>query len=352
MPVANASQSRRVRAVVTAGSTIAVGQLARDLSSDSSLEISIATNADNLRQEIAAVRPAVVLLDTHIAGAKTPQLVADLVQRTNLPILIRTDATDPGMLLDCIEAGALGISNKPASADEIAQSMPSLIWSLKAAAGALMANLNSMRSMEWPLANSGNANALLAIGAGMGGAAALGNVLTQLPQDAPGAVVIAPLPSQVITTWAQRLGRRCQVRITPARDGDKIQPGHIFVAPGNGHLLLRRNGADWSIQIKDGPAVFHQKPSIEMLFNSIADTAAPQAVGVLLGSAGVDGIAGLLQMRKAGSRTLTESPATSLFTDLPNRALQCGAAETSAPANELANKMLELATARQMPKAA
>jgi two-component system chemotaxis response regulator CheB len=354
MPVANASQYRRIRAVITAGSSVAAGQVARELSNDASLEICTAATAATLKQQITAFHPVVVLLDTAIAGDRTPLLVRDLIQQSNLPILIRTDSSEsnPAMLLDCIEAGALGISNKPACAAELAQAMPSLIWSLKAAAGAVMTNLNSLRSMNWPGASNRDGKAILAIGAGMGGANTLGKVLTQLPNDAPGAVVIAPIPAQVISNWAQRVGQRCQVKVTPAREGEKIQRGRVYVAPGNGHLLLRNNGSDWTIQIKDGPAVFHQKPSIEMLFNSIADTAAPLAVGVLLGAAGVDGIAGLLQLRKAGGRTLAESPATSLFSELPNRAVQCGAAETSAPANELATKMLELATTHQLPQAA
>jgi len=122
-------------------------------------------------------------LTQRIAGDKTPQLVSDVVQRAKLPVLVRTEAneTSPGMLLDCIDAGVLGILNKPASTDQTAQAIPSLIWSLKAAAGASVANLATLRSNVWPPATEVETASILAIGAGMGGALALGNIIAQLP---------------------------------------------------------------------------------------------------------------------------------------------------------------------------
>ncbi len=345
-----ALHDRRIRVLVTAGSAVAVSQLARDLAGDRSLGISIATNVESLWLEVDAVRPMALLLDTRIAGSKTPELVGELIRRAKLPILIRSESNDvsAGILLDCIEAGALGILNKPTTADAVAREMPGLIWSLKAAAGAAMSNLPSIASNQNIAKASGGDQSIVAIGAGLGGTIQLTNLLARLPADAPASVVIAPLPSQLLGPWAERLSGRCQVAVKQARDGDLMKSGQVLIAPGNGHLLIRRSGSDWAVRIKDGPAVFQNRPSVEILFNSIADSGAPKAVGVLLSSAGVDGIAGLLQLRKSGGRTITESPATSIFPELPTRALKCGAAEASPSRDELVDTMIEFA--RQQPK--
>jgi two-component system, chemotaxis family, protein-glutamate methylesterase/glutaminase len=354
MPTTDRSAEKRIRTIVTAPTPLAAMQLARDLSANAALQISFATSETSLWQEIDANRPQVVLLDTRIAGNNAPHLVNDLIRRAKLPVLIRTEIREnsPQMLLDCIAAGALGILDKPTSVHQIAEAISELIWSIKAASNATMEKLESLRSANWSLATGGETGGIFAIGAGLGGTIALENLLMQLPQGAPGTVAVTALPQQLLSIWADRLDKRCNVRVKPARDGDGVRPGQVLIAPGESHLLLRRNNSDWTVKIKDGPAVFHQKPSAEMLFGSLADTGAPQAVGVLLGGAGVDGIAGLLQLRKAGARTLVESQSTSILADLPTRAFHCGAAEAQIPANELAAKMLELATTQRIPRAA
>jgi two-component system chemotaxis response regulator CheB len=354
MPTTDRSSEKRIRAIVTAPTPLAATQLARDLSATASLQISFATSETTLWQEIDATRPNVVLLDPRIAGNNAPHLVIDLIQRAKLPVLIRTEigACSPPMLLACMSAGALGIVDKPASVNQIAESIPALIWSLKAASNASMEKLESLRSANWSPASGNDTACVFAIAAGMGGTLALENVLTQLPLNAPGTVAVTALPPQLIGIWANSLEKRCKVRVKPARDGDTVQPGVVLIAPGESHLLLRRNNSDWTVKIKDGPAVFHQKPSAEMLFGSLADISGANAVGVLLSGAGVDGVAGLLQLRKAGARTFVESQSTSILSDLPNRAFQCGAAEFQIPANEIAAKMLDLATTQSIHRAA
>jgi two-component system chemotaxis response regulator CheB len=344
MPSANGANDRRIRVLVTAGSTVALNQLVKDLTADRSLEVCIATSIDDLWREVETDRPSVLLLDTRIAGTKTAELARALIQRARLPILLRTEnEISAGILLDAIDAGALAILNKPTSDEELAREIPALIWSIKAASGASILNLVTTYPTQTPTQIQGSDQSILAIGAGMGGVLQMTQVLENLPAGAPAAVVIAPLPQQLIAPWADRLSGRCQITVKTARNGDLIKPGQVLIAPGNGHLLLRRSGSEWRVQIKDGPALFQNKPSIEMLFHSIADSAALQAVGLLLSGAGIDGIAGLLQLRKAGGRTLTEAPEHCVFPDLPRLAIQCGAAEASASPNELANKLLEFA---------
>jgi two-component system chemotaxis response regulator CheB len=142
------------------------------------------------------------------------------------------------------------------------------------------------------------------------------------------------------------------MRVRHAVNGDTFQPGELLVAPGGLQTMVCRAGTGLKLAIKDGPAVFHQKPSLEVLFSSLADTAARNTVAAVLSGAGVDGVTSMLSLRRAGARTLAESPQSSACGELPNRAVQCGAAEFTAPANQIAEKMLSLASAGSLSRAA
>jgi two-component system, chemotaxis family, protein-glutamate methylesterase/glutaminase len=350
---ASENPQKRIRVVVSAGSQLAANQLAADLATDPSLDVGFATHVPQLWHEIDTNRPAVVLLDTRLAGERTPQLVRELAHH-KLAVLVRSeiDNTSPDMLLNCVAAGALAVLPKPTAADQLAASIPSLIWNIRAASKAKIENLPALVTSE-PLSGAElNTRSILVIGGGMGSSIAIANLLSQLPAAGPAAVVVTPLPPKMIGPWIARLRKRAAMKIAPAENGRPLHAGTVFVAPGDAHLLLQKANSDWIIQIKDGPAVFYQKPSMEVLLNSIADAPAPNAIGVLLAGAGVDGIAGLLRLRKAGGQTLTESPQLSLFTDLPTRALQCRAAGSSGSLNELPGKIIELARSQTLPQAA
>ena len=341
--------AHRVIALVTAPSTIAVSQLARELSTDSSLQIVTATTPAELWKQIETSRPRVVLLDTQLSGEGTPQLVAELTQKAKIPTLLRSDRSlSAGMLLDAMEAGALAILDKPSSSTQRAEIIPSIIWNIRAAESA---NLISTLPADFLPVESSDATSMLALGAGTGALPALTSILRQLPADAPGAILIAPLPAQVISAWADRLNRRCKMTVTLAAEGDVIKRGRILIAPADSHLLVRRSAQGFTVSVKNGPAVFHQKPSIEILFNSIAEQAGSDAVGVLLGGAGVDGVAGLMHLKNRGGRTIAESESSSVIADAPGRAKKCGAVDAMIPANEIAAKMMAFA-ARSNSRAA
>jgi two-component system chemotaxis response regulator CheB len=346
--------SKRVDVLVTAGSGVAAGQLVRDLSSEAGLRVRAATGAASLREEIGRERPAVVVLDTKVAGDQTAVLVKELVTGERMAVLVRTEAGESwgAGLLDCIDAGALAILTKPETAEQSAQAIPSLIWNIKAAAGARIEGLGGTGAGRCAHVEEGDRDCVVAMGGGMGSTLGIGELLAQLPAGGPGVVVISTLPAGLIGAWVERLRGRCAAGVKLAVNGGVVEAGVVHIAPGNAHVMLRRSGSGWGIQIKDGPAVFNQKPSMEVLLNSIAETAAPAAIGVLLGGAGVDGIAGLLRLRKAGGRTLTEAPESSVFGELPSRAIKCGAAEGSCGIGEMGGKIMEYARGVRMPKAA
>jgi two-component system chemotaxis response regulator CheB len=343
--------STRIRAIVTAATPLAARQLSRDLAGDSSLQITAVSSVAALFDQITLARPNVILLDTQLAGENTPQLVQGLTQQRQIAVALRTDSHDrSSLLLDSLDRGALAITTKPSSIGQTAETTPNLIWTLHAAAGASIQNL--IAPTEFEKVTGSTSSSILALAAGMGGLAALTGVLAQLPNDAPAGIAVTGLPGYLTAAWVDRIASRCSVRIKQAVDGDTLRPGQILIAPGDSHTLIRRGPGGWTTAVKAGPAVFHQKPSIEVLFNSLVETTGQSTVAAVFSGAGVDGVAGMLSLRKAGGRTIAESPSISVCSDLPTRAQRCGSAEITLPANQIAQKMLEFAAQIQLPRAA
>jgi two-component system chemotaxis response regulator CheB len=190
---------------------------------------------------------------------------------------------------------------------------------------------------------SATTDKLLAIGASTGGVQALSEVLTAFPKNAPGTVIVQHMPAHFTTSFANRLNGMCQVEIREAVDGDSVVPGRVLIAPGGSHTLLRRSGANYYVQIKDGPEVHHQKPSVDVLFDSVAKYAGVNAVGAILTGMGADGAKGLLNMRRAGAKTLAQDEKTCIVFGMPMEAIKTGAAEEVLPLQEIAPAMMRLA---------
>ena len=167
---------------------------------------------------------------------------------------------------------------------------------------------------------------LLAIGASTGGTQAIERVLTALPADAPGTIITQHMPAQFTGAFAQRLDGICPMQVREARDGDAVHPGVALVAPGGVHMVLQRSGGRHVVRLKDGPPVHHQRPSVDVLFQSVARHAGANAVGVLLTGMGADGARGLLDMRLAGAATIAQDEASSVVFGMPKEAIRLGAA--------------------------
>jgi two-component system chemotaxis response regulator CheB len=151
------------------------------------------------------------------------------------------------------------------------------------------------------------------------------------------------MPANFTRSFADRLNSLCRVHVKEAQDGDSVFPGQVLIAPGGFHMILRNSGARYFVQIKDGPEVFHQKPSVEVLFHSCAQTAGRNAVGALLTGMGADGANGLLLMRNAGAKTIAQDENTCVVFGMPNEAIKCGAAEHVVPLPNIARTILDLA---------
>jgi len=184
---------------------------------------------------------------------------------------------------------------------------------------------------------------LIAIGASAGGTEALRVVLEGLPADAPAVVMTQHLPATFSTAFAERLDRHSAMAVREATDGEAVLPGHAYLPPGGKHLRVIRDGARWRCRIDDGPPVNRHKPAVDVLFQSVAQSAGANAIGVILTGMGDDGARGLLQLRQAGAPTLVQDEATSVVWGMPGAAFKLGAADEQLPLEKIAERLLVLA---------
>lgn len=168
-------------------------------------------------------------------------------------------------------------------------------------------------------------------------------VLSQLPANAPGTLIVQHMPAQFTSSFAQRLNTECAVNVKEAVDGDHILPGHVLIAPGGKHMLLRRSGANYYVGVKDGPAVCRQRPSVEVMFNSVAKYAGANAVGAILTGMGSDGAGGLLNMKQSGAHTIAQDEASCTVFGMPKEAIEQGGVEKIVPLGDVARALLSFA---------
>jgi two-component system chemotaxis response regulator CheB len=189
-------------------------------------------------------------------------------------------------------------------------------------------------------------NQIVAVGASTGGTVALEYVLRRMPADAPGIVIAQHMPALFTKQFAERLNRLSAMEIREAQEDDSVLPGVALVAPGDKHLLLRRSGMRSFVSVKDGPLVHQQRPSVDVLFRSVAHTAGKNAIGVIMTGMGVDGAAGLTEMRQAGAHTIAQDEASCVVFGMPKAAIEMGAVERVLPIKEIPDAILQCARAR------
>ena len=183
---------------------------------------------------------------------------------------------------------------------------------------------------------------VVCIGASTGGTESLREVLTALPADSPGIVIVQHMPAHFTGAFARRLDGLCQIDVKEAEDGDAVLAGRALIAPGNRHMLLQRSGARYFVKIKDGPPVSRHRPSVDVLFRSAAQYAGANALGVIMTGMGDDGAHGLLEMKKAGAATLAQNEETCVVFGMPKEAIALGAADKTAPLSAIASEILNV----------
>jgi two-component system chemotaxis response regulator CheB len=309
--------------------------LARQLGNDPDLEI-VGTAPDPFvaRDLILSTRPDVVTLDIEMPRMDGVTFLRKLMRYHPVPVIIVSSVAPSGsqVALDALDAGAVAVMSKPGAAYQVGDLTDELIQNVKMASRvncSLLAKRAAVSNSEPKRlkALGRTTNQVLAIGASTGGTVALEEILKIMPQNTPGTVITQHMPEAFTKGFADRLNGLSAMNVKEAEDGDSVITGVALVAPGNKHLLLRRSGARYYVNVKDGPPVNRHRPSVDVMFRSVALTAGNNAVGVILTGMGADGAKGLLEMKTAGARTIAQDEASCVVFGMPKVAIELGGAE-------------------------
>jgi two-component system chemotaxis response regulator CheB len=310
--------------------------------------VGTATDPYIARDKIVALCPDVVTLDIDMPRMDGLTFLAKLMKYYPLPVIVVSPASpDSGdAAVRALGLGAVDVISKPENAQAVGDIAETLVRRIRAAARARI-----RRPEQRKIGRSGGyrqfsrgpvAGKTLVIGASIGGTQAIERVMSVLPAETPGTLIVQHMPEYFTGPFADRLNQISRLEVREARGGEILQPGLALVAPGNRHLLLARSGTQYLTRLADGPPVHHQRPSIEVLFNSVAKHAGANAMGVLLTGMGVDGAHGLLAMRRAGARTMAQDESTSVVYGMPKAAVELGAAEKVVPLDRIAETIIEI----------
>jgi two-component system chemotaxis response regulator CheB len=301
--------------------------------------------------------PDVIVLDVEMPRMDGITFLKKMMAVRPTPVVICSTLTEKGAetTMQALAAGAVGIVAKPKAGlrSFLEEDGGGIVGAVKAAAAA------DMRRARAPARAAGHAQGgapapllaaressaaamaqttdqLVAIGTSTGGTQALESVLTRLPRVPPGIVVVQHMPEKFTAAFAARLNGLCEIEVMEAKQGDRVIPGRALIAPGGRHMSVRRSGAQYHVDITDGPLVSHHRPSVDVLFRSVAKCAGRNALGIIMTGMGDDGARGLKEMRDAGARTFGQDERSCVVYGMPREAMKLGAVQQEVPLDAIA----------------
>ncbi|NUN94634.1 MAG: chemotaxis response regulator protein-glutamate methylesterase [Candidatus Omnitrophica bacterium] len=338
---------KKVRVLVVDDSAIVREILARELSKEPGIEVvGVAPDPYVARDMIVNLEPDVITLDVEMPRMDGLTFLRRLMKHHPLPVIIVSSLTEEGgeLALEALDLGAVEVMCKPGASYTIGDVGVQLAEKIQAAARVRVSPRNGERPAPRPCgrALTRTTHKIVAIGASTGGTQALQDVLTALPANAPGTLIVQHMPEHFTRSFANRLNELCAVEVREAESGDTVTPGRVYIAPGNHHMLLSRSGAVYEVVVKEGPLVSHHRPSVDVLFKSVARFAGRNAVGVIMTGMGRDGAEGLKEMKESGASTIAQDEASCVVFGMPKEAIALGAADHVVPLKSIPDKILEL----------
>ncbi|QOV91037.1 protein-glutamate methylesterase/protein-glutamine glutaminase [Humisphaera borealis] len=344
--VTPARKSSAIRVLIVDDSAVVRQILTRELGKLPGIEVvGAAPDPFVARQMIVDLSPDVLTLDVEMPRMDGITFLQKLMAARPMPVIVVSSLTATGTetALAAMDAGAVDVVGKPGSAYEINGMAAEIGAKVRVAARSRPMPQHRTERPASPTAMARTTDRVLAIGASTGGVQALSEVLAAFPPNAPGTVIVQHMPPKFTASFASRLNQLCGVQVKEAANGDSVVPGRVLIAPGGMHTVLRRSGASYYVEVKDGPQVHHQKPSVDVLFDSVAKSAGSNSVGAILTGMGADGAAGLLKMRQAGAYTVAQDQATSVVYGMPAEAVRMNAATEVLPLGRIAATLMERA---------
>ncbi len=303
------------------------------------------------RDLIVSLKPDVLTLDLEMPRMDGITFLRKLMHYHPLPVVVVSSLTPAGgeLALEALAAGAVDVLCKPGASFTVGDMAPELLAKVKAAAQVKLRPRLSGQPSASPAPPqrllSRTTNQILAIGASTGGTVALEGILKAMPPDAPGTVITQHMPELFTRYFAERLHQVSQVEVREGADGDSVVPGVVLIAPGNKHMLLKRSGARYYVAVRDGPRVNRHRPSVDVMFRSVAQSAGRNAVGVILTGMGGDGAQGLLEMKQAGATTLAQDEASCIVYGMPKVAVELSAVDRVVSLSAMAEEILKVVAA-------
>jgi two-component system chemotaxis response regulator CheB len=348
-----------VKVLIVDDSSIVRQALTKELSRHPGITVvGAAPNPFVARDKILALHPDVITLDIEMPRMDGLTFLRKLMKFHPVPTIVVSSLTPKGcdMALACLEAGAIDVICKPDAAYSLGDVGEHIADVIRAAAKtdprAAVARSTTPTKPIQTKALLETTNKVVAIGTSTGGTEALREVLTALPRQSPGIVMVQHMPAGFTTAFSQRLNGLCEIEVREAKNGDAVVPGQALLAPGNKHMRLARDGARYIVRVSDGPRVCRHRPSVEVLFESTAEYAGRNAMGIIMTGMGNDGASGLVTMRNAGAVTLAQNEESCVVFGMPREAIEAGGADMVDPLDRIAHRIVEFAQGRLTKQAA
>ena len=340
----------KIRVLTVDDSALMRQVLATLLSKDPGIEVvGSAPDPFIAREKIKALNPDVITLDVEMPKMDGLTFLEKLMRGHPMPVVMVSSLTEAGCetTLRALELGAVDFITKPKidlleGMEEVAQD---LIAKVKAAAVANVKRQASGVRRETNPVTSGAAmikttDTIIAIGSSTGGTEAVKDVLMALPPNMPPILITQHMPECFTKTWANRMNTLCRISVKEAEDGDSVLPGHALIAPGNYHMTLVRSGARYSVRINQNQPVNRHRPSVDVMFDSVAQYAGANTIGVILTGMGGDGAKGMLAMKQAGAYTIAQDEASCVVFGMPKEAIKLGGVDKVLPLAEIPDAMV------------
>lgn len=356
----------KIRVLIIDDSAVVRQMLTAILDAEPDIEV-VGSAADPYiaRNKIKELNPDVLTLDIEMPRMDGLTFLRNLMRLRPMPVVMISSLTERGaeITLDALDAGAVDFISKPKI--DVKQGLQEyaeeIVSKLRVAAQAKVRSINNLpirranpsfsadvvlksRSVKKQFRTT---DRIIAVGSSTGGTEAIKEILTRMPPDAPGMVLTQHIPEVFSAPFARRIDSLSAMNVCEAQDGQQILPGHAYIAPGSHHLMVVRDGARYRCSLSDGPPVNRHRPSVDVLFRSVAQCVGPNAIGVLLTGMGKDGALGMKEMQEAGSHTIAQDEKTSVVWGMPGEAVKLGAANDIQPLEAIAKCLLSLPDTRK-----
>jgi len=331
------TSSRKTRVLIVDDSAIVRKILSETLSHEPDIEVvGVAPDAFVAREKILSLEPDVLTLDIEMPRMDGLTFLKRVMRFHPMPVVIISSLGQSSCdtAIEALRAGAVEVLAKPGGPYSVGELREQLAARIRAAVKAKV-KAHEEAAASQVRVELRSTSTVIAIGASTGGTQAIAEVLERLPEETPGIVIVQHIPAIFSGSFAKRLNAHCAMEVREARHRDELKPGLALIAPGDQHMSLRAEGKKRIVILDSEPPVHYHRPSVDVLFESVAETAGADAVGILLTGMGSDGAQGLLEMRQKGAFTIAQDEASSVVFGMPKEALRLGAADRGTPLSQI-----------------